>query len=60
MVWFFHFRFIPRFLDACTGVLKEGADRDPDLLEQASTFMVTSDVELKIDLKSVAYIILMI
>lgn len=26
--------FIPRFLDACVGVLKEGADRDPDLIEQ--------------------------
>ena len=28
--------FIPRFLEACVGVLKEGADRDPDLIEQVS------------------------
>lgn len=26
--------FTSRFLDACVGVLKEGADRDPDLIEQ--------------------------
>ncbi|KAG0630923.1 hypothetical protein M758_1G214100 [Ceratodon purpureus] len=29
--------FIPRFLDSCVGVLKEGADRDPDLIEQVFT-----------------------
>lgn len=28
-------RYIPQFFDACVGVLKEGADRDPELLEQA-------------------------
>lgn len=29
--------YIPRLLDACVCVLKEGADRDPDLIEQVFT-----------------------
>ncbi|KAH9571646.1 hypothetical protein CY35_02G105300 [Sphagnum magellanicum] len=29
--------YIPQFFDACVGVLKEGADRDPELLEQIFT-----------------------